>query len=204
MTWKTLHPAVLVAAGFVCMLGIQLLQALWLVSVVIIVLILALVAGRKKLGAVIRRLRYILIAVIVLFAWQTPGVLIVPVLGMFSPTYDGLLLALDSTARLLATAAVVAVMLEKLSTAQWVSSLYVLIAPLRIAGVSPERFAVRLRLVLDYVDMRNLDWRKSLDSGFPDETAPVMQQWQVSTLRFGDRALLLAMGLFAAGLIIWW
>lgn len=198
------HPAVLVTAGFFLVAGVQSLQGRNLAVASCTFLLAAILASRRKLSKVLVRLKYIGLAVTVLFAWQTPGTLIAPALGRLSPTYDGLWLALEPLARLAATAAVVAVMLDRLTAAQWVSSLYVLTTPLRVLGVSPERFAVRLRLVLDFVETRQLDWRASLEGRWLDEVPPAAQCWPVSTLKHADRMALVAMCLLAAGMTLLW
>jgi hypothetical protein len=198
-----IHPAVFVTAGFFCLLGIQAVRGSTLDWGAAAMLIFALAFANEKLRLVIRRLKYIMLAVTVLFAWQTPGILVVPALEAFSPTYDGFRAAIEPLMRLFATAAVVAVMLSRFSANQWVNSLYVLVSPLKNFGVSPDRFAVRLRLVLDHLEREELDWRRCLDDDHPYLGSGDHCAWSVSTLNKRDRFVLTGMlFLFAGGWIL--
>ena len=99
-----------------------------------------------------RRIRELLIAITVLFAWFTPGEAALLDWPRLGPTREGLALAALHAGRLLAVVCAVGILLERLPLARLVGGLYALSRPLRLAGVDPERLALRLLLVLRYVD----------------------------------------------------
>ena len=198
---KNIHPAVLVTAGFFCIALIQVLQSVWLALGVLVCVAGATSLAWIKFQTVIRRLRFIVIAIVLLFAWQTPGTLVFPVLQGWSPTYDGLRLALEPLGRLLASVGVVSIMLARVGVGDWMSSLYVMASPLRVLGFAPERFAVRLRLVLEYVESRELNWKTCVAAASAVDVVGAGEQWQVSVLRRSDSALLVLL-LLAFG-VVW-
>lgn len=194
-----LHPAVLVTAGFFWIAVLQSINSAVLPWCAAAVVLLAIMGSVKDWIRIVRRMRYIFLALLILFAWQTPGILMIPGLGTFSPTWDGLRAVQDPVLRLLAVVSVVAVMLHYLSIEAWVNSLYILLRPLRALGFSPERFAVRLRLVLDYVERRDLNWRHCLDAAL-QETIPLEEEvWPIRELFWVDRLLILLLFLLMLG-----
>jgi hypothetical protein len=201
--FKTIHPAVYVTAGFFLIVLLQTLNASGLAWWAAVLLIAALGLARANWFRLLRRLRYIVLALLVLFAWQTPGIMVLPGLGMFSPTWDGLRAAIEPVTRLMAVVSVVALMLHYLTTESWVSSLYVLVRPLRFLGVEPERFAIRLRLVLDYVGQRELNWRTCLHEAVQDPRDVSDQVWRVRVLRNPDRLILVSLYLLFLGYLLW-
>ena len=189
---KAIHPVVLVTAGFFLILLLQCVSPVQLGIGASLAILAALIWARADWLRVVRRLRFIFLALLVLYAWQTPGTLMAPALAGFSPTWDGLRAVLEPGWRLLAVASVVALLLRGLSTEDWVSSLYVLALPFRICGLSPERFAVRLRLVLDYVGRRDLDWRHCLEAASDDLSAMPAEAWSIRLPAWHDWLVLLA------------
>jgi len=197
---KAIHPAVFVTAGFFLIILLQTLPATYLPWWAAVVVLAAWVSARADWLRIVRRLRFIFLALLILFAWQTPGTMIWPALGAFSPTWDGLRGMMEPALRLLAIVSVVALMLRHLSIENWVNSLYVLVFPLQALGLDPQRFAVRLRLVLDYVERRDLNWRNCLDAAVEEPINPAEEFWLVHHLCWWDRVALLVFG----GLILGW
>lgn len=193
------HPAVFVTAGFFLIVRLQSISPAVLPWWAGVVVMLSVVGGAQVWLRIVRRMRYIFLALLILFAWQTPGILMIPGLGAFSPTWDGVRAALDPLLRLLAVVSVVALMLRYLSIEAWVNSLYVLLRPLCVLGFSPERFAVRLRLVLDYVEQRNLNWRHCLDAALQDATILEEEVWPIHDLCWVDRVLILCLFVLLLG-----
>jgi len=200
---KSIHPAVYVTAGFFLIFLLQVLSLAFLPWGTGLIVLCALVFARREWVRVVRRLRYIFLALLILFAWQTPGVMIVPPLGAFSPTWDGVRATVEPAARLLSVVSVVALMLHGLSTEDWVNSLYVLVQPLRVFGLSAERFAVRLRLVLDYTSQRDLHWRDCLHEMDADLGEVSPQVWPVRGLRGYDALLLAVLVIVLMGYVLW-
>lgn len=200
---KMIHPAVCVTAGFFLIFILQLVSPGPLTWAVIAAVAIAVALAWPEWIRVIRRMRFIFLAIAILFLWQTPGRMILPALGNFSPTWDGLRAAVEPVERLCAVVSVVALLLHYLSTEDWVNSLYVLVHPLRYVGLSAERFAVRLRLVLDYIAQRDLNWKSCLDELNLGETTVEADAWVVRGLAWTDRILLGGLFLLLLGFLLW-
>ncbi|THF67548.1 hypothetical protein E6C76_00225 [Pseudothauera nasutitermitis] len=147
-----MHAGVLI---FAWMFGVGLLQFLpprSLAFAVAVLLVLALLLAPVRVQRLVRRVRVLLIAIVVLFAGFTPGEAFFPAWPAWSPSREGVRQALEHAGRLLAVVCCVAILLEKLPTERLIGGLYALSRPLAWAGLSAERVAVRMLLVLRYVD----------------------------------------------------
>lgn len=172
MSSKLFHPAVPVTAGFVLILLLQRLEGPHLAVALGVCAGACLLLARRSWWRLVHRLRYMLLVLVVLFAWQTPGVLVWPRLGGLSPTFDGIRLAADHAARIVLVVSVVAFMLHGLSHAQWVQGVYGLFAPLRRLGFPADRFALRLQLVLQDAEQADRTaWREALAPAAPPREA---------------------------------
>lgn len=180
--------------------SVQLLDGHALLLLTVAALLLALVAARVRIGRLIRRVRVLFLAIILLFAWFTPGEALLVAWPSLSPTREGVGLALTHGARLLVVMCCVAMLLQHLPTDRLVSGLHALFRPLRFSGLPTERLALRLMLVLRYVDDARggrHDWRTWLmEEG--ELQAPV----HLSHEYMGWRDGLVLAGLIAV--IGWW
>lgn len=188
---KSLHPAVCVTAGFFLILWLQVMDGGIFWSLASCTLLAGICFAGTAFLRTLKRLRYIFFALFILFLWETPGTLIVPVLGNLSPSLEGLQLFFLQGMRLAGVVAVVALMLSHLSSADWVASLLVIFAPLRLIGFATERFAIRLHLVLEYVQRRELDWRQVLHEPV-EALGGELQFGENEGFRFRDRGFLFA------------
>lgn len=112
----------------------------------------AALAGRK-LVQLLRRTRWIMVSLLCIYAYSTPGQVVVPQWGAWSPVYEGLQDGAAQLLRLLAALASLALLLDKLHRLELIAGLYSLFAPLRFIGVSRERCAIRLALTLHYAEV---------------------------------------------------
>lgn len=112
-------------------------------------MMLALLAARQHFVALVRRSRWLLVTIVILFGWLTPGT---PLATLPGASEEGLQLAAKNLAALLMAISVVAGLLTVLSPAQLVAGLRSLFAPLRLFHLSPDRIAVRLALTLEEVE----------------------------------------------------
>ncbi|MBI5753456.1 MAG: hypothetical protein HZA59_15125 [Hydrogenophilales bacterium] len=98
----------------------------------------------------VRRTRVLLIALVVLYAFATPGA---PLLAAWeAPTQEGLLAGALQAWRLLLMIAALALLLVRLSREQLLAGIYGLLAPAKPLGLPLERIAVRLWLTLHYAE----------------------------------------------------
>ena len=112
-----------------------------------------------KFIQLLRRTRWIMLSLLVIYAYSTPGQPLSDTLGMFSPSREGLFDGVLQPARLLAALAGLAILLDRLHRQQLIAGLYTLCAPLQWLGLSRERFAVRLALTLHYAEVAMLRGR---------------------------------------------
>lgn len=166
-------------------------------------LVLALVLAPRRCLNLLRRIRYLLLAVLVLFAWFTPGEALWMDLPRLGPTREGLALALDHAARLLIVVAALAVLLERLTVPRLVGGLYALSRPFAAIGLPAQRLAVRLLLILRHVETTDRaalrHWRHWLGD---ERDEPDTETLYLQRERIGGRdvALILAM----LGALLWW
>lgn len=99
----------------------------------------------------LRRVRWLLLAILILYGWFTPGIALVPALGHFSPTLAGVQQGLLRVAALLAIVAAVYLLLATTPRGELIAGLLWYGRPLRRLGVDDTRFAVRLVLALEAV-----------------------------------------------------
>lgn len=119
-------------------------------------------AGAKCLR-LLKRIRYLLVAIIVLFAFFTPGQALFIDFPRLSPSLEGIRLALEQAGRILTVVFCVAVLMQHLSTNRLIGGIYALLRPFATLGVPTERIAVRIMLTLRNVDADiPHDWRRWL------------------------------------------
>jgi hypothetical protein len=106
-------------------------------------------ASRVHLFLLVRRSRWLLLTMLVLFGWMTPGT---PLPGLPGATREGLLLAADNLERFLIALAVVALILKVLPPVRLVAGIRSLLAPLALLNLSRDRIAVRLALTMQEVE----------------------------------------------------
>jgi hypothetical protein len=127
-------------------------------------IVAALAFAPTRFIRLLRRLRWLLLAVSLTFAFGTPGRLILADFT-FGPTFEGFAAAFHSITHLVAMAASVAVLLDGLSPARLTGAIHRLIHPFSNDHPSPGSFALRLQLVLRDLEVRfpGRDWRAWLD-----------------------------------------
>ena len=97
----------------------------------------ALAAGawyaQRRLGLLLKRTRWLIVSLVLLFALATPGVYLLPMFGSLSPTEEGLRLGLEHFMRLLFVLASLAVLLEMTGLEGLVVGLHAVV----LAGTEP-------------------------------------------------------------------
>lgn len=195
-----LHPATQILIWCVLVTAIQFLSPVRLFLSGGLVLLTAFVLSRHKLIQLVRRTRWILISLWLIYAYTTPGQTLFD--SLLSPTHEGLLDGAQQLMRLLASLAGLAILLDRLHRQQLIAGLYSLFAPLQWLGVSRERLAVRLALTLHYAEvamLRSLTWREHLQGLFePHGEAGRALELPVSRIGVPDVLLLIG-----AVLVLW-
>lgn len=147
-----LHPASRLMAWITLMILAQVTRASLFWGLGFLVCLAAMLLARGRSARLLRRIRILLLVLMILFAFFTPGELVLPFLGSAGPTQEGLVTALNHGARLVVLVLAVALMLDTTGEQALVSGLVTLARPLGILGLSADRLAVRMLLVFRYVE----------------------------------------------------
>lgn len=196
---KLLHPAAVLTLWAGAAVFFQSLPSPAFYWGVAFAVALAAYAAPARLMRLLRRIRVLLLVSVLLFAFATPGVRLMPELTWLALTRDGIILGCEHALRLVVMVALVAWLLERMETARLICALYAIFRPLAVVGVSAERIAVRLSLVLRAVGDTGGAWRTwfvdAETGGGPAHVTLQMQSW-----RAFDRLLVLAV---VVGLLAW-
>jgi energy-coupling factor transport system permease protein len=152
----TFHPAAQILAWCLLVATVQHLSLSNLLLVTLLVVLAALSLSSRKLLQLIRRTRWLMLSLLLIYGYSTPGLAIFTALAQFSPTQEGVHDGVLQLARLLVALAGLAILLDKLHRQHWMAGLYTLFLPLDWLGLSRERFAVRLALTLHYAELAML------------------------------------------------
>lgn len=203
------HPATQILAWCLLVVLLQFLRPDVLLFVAGSILLCAIFVSGRKFAKLLRRTRWIMLSLLLIYAYSTAGQALIEPLGSFSPVREGLLDGLSQLSRLLAALAGLAMLLDGLHRMQLIAGLYALFAPLKwlparwFDGVR-ERFAVRLALTLHYAEaamMRDKrTWQDTLNGLF-EPHGEAAQHLELPVHRFGLGDLLLLSGALA---LLWW
>ncbi|MCX7155930.1 MAG: hypothetical protein NTW45_05755 [Rhodocyclales bacterium] len=174
------HPASLILLGLAVLLAASSRDGTALLLGALGLALVALIAASSHLRLLLRRSRWLLLTMLVMFGWLTPGT---PVPLIPGATQEGLLLAADNLARLLAALSTVALILKALSPPELVAGIRSLLAPLALLKISRDRIAVRLALTLNEVEAS-----RNAGSG---EAAPAASALTLPASAFGATDLVL-------------
>jgi energy-coupling factor transporter transmembrane protein EcfT len=145
----------------------------------------------QRLGLLLKRTRWLIVSLILLFALATPGVYVMPLLGSLGPTGEGMLLGFEHLMRLLFVLASLAVLLQITGVESLVAGLHGLLLPLSWLGLDRGRVAMRLMLVMHYVEQSppRKHWREWLQ-GQAAEGEPARFHLRASSFGIADFAAL--------------
>lgn len=130
-------------------------------SIITFLLLIALWTHRvRQYLPMLKRMRWLLIAMFMIYAYSTPGEYLNSwpfdaSMSHLAPTYEGLIAGLLQMTRLVAMLALVALVMGTTSKTGLIEGFYCLLKPLHYLGISPERFAARLTLTLQYIEVNN-------------------------------------------------
>lgn len=164
------HPAAQILAWCLLVASMQFLSFEIMLVAAGFFFLFALLFSARKFMQLLRRTRWIMFSLLLIYAYATPGQPLLDVLGAFSPSREGLSDGVLQLVRLLSALAGLAILLDRLHRQQLIAGLYTLLAPLRLVGVPRERVAVRLALTLHYAEVAMLretrTWQDNLRSLF--------------------------------------
>lgn len=165
-----------------------------------LVMMAALALSRRKFLQLLRRTRWIMLTLLLIYAYSTPGTPLADGLGMLAPSREGVIDGMHQLLRLIAALAGLAILLDRLHQSKLIAGLYTLFIPLQLMGISRERLAVRLALTLHYAEVGilrdNHTWQSSLRNLLdPQDATGHQKQIELPLYRFvsGDVWLLAGM-----------
>lgn len=147
-----MHSGLLLLLWFAGVASVQFLAPGALVWAVAACLLLALGFARARVLRLLRRVRVLVFAILLLFGWFTPGEAVFAEWLQISPSREGAMLALIHAGRLVAAVCAVALLLERLPLERLVGGLYSLSRPFAVIGLRAGDLALRLTLVLRLVE----------------------------------------------------
>ena len=188
------HPAAQILTWCLLVAAMQVLVSGLFLIAAGSVMLCAFAVSRHKFMQLVRRTRWIMLSLLLIYAYSTPGQPLSDTLGMFSPSREGLVDGVLQLTRLLAALAGLAILLDRLHRQQLIAGLYTLFAPLQWLGLSRERFAVRLALTLHYAEVAMLrstgGWQDTLNSLF-EPHGETIRHMELPLYRFGVGDVLL-------------
>ena len=128
--------------------------------------------GIPGAGQALRRLRWLLVALMFVYGWLTPGAPLLPALGQFSPSWAGLAAGGLRALILLGMVLAVYLLLTTTSREQLLAGLAWLTRPLQRLGLDARRLNVRIVLTLQRVPQAQeliRQWQAEL---------PPLRQWR--------------------------
>lgn len=185
-----LHPASLLLTWFGFALALQWLPLTWLMVLAVTCVVLALTMASQRSFNLLRRSRWLLISLAVLYFFATPGAYLPGILGDIGLTHEGLLQGGEQLGRLLAMLTSLALLHQAMGTQGLLTGLYCLLKPFPWR----EATVARLMLVLEHVEQKNrVSWREWLLPGVQNNgRLPEMLLLTLPRFRWRDAALILA------------
>lgn len=147
-----MHPSLRIIALIALAIAIQFAHA-WMLFAIGMLFILAAFALYPVLcWRMLYRSRWLLLTLLLIFSFTTPGEYVRGWPIGIAPTYEGVAMGLLQAGRLITMLAGLALLLGSTGREALMSGIYFLMQPLNALGLSPARFTARLWLTLHYVE----------------------------------------------------
>ena len=197
-----MHSGLLVFLWLVVVASLQFLDVGVLSGALCLLALLGAAYAPARSARLVRRVRFIVLAIVILFAGFTPGEALLVDWPRLSPSREGVFLAYEHAARVVAVVLLVSLLLERLPPQRLIGAIHALMRPFGVVGFPADRVAVRTLLVLRFVEAEKPPkWHEwiSDDSNDLHDVISVDRE----PFRMQDRIVvgLLGIGLLAA---VWW
>lgn len=166
-----MHPFVKIACFFFLLLLLQYLSPSSIAVLCGLVCLLAAVLNLPHFSQLIKRMRWLFLSLLLVYAYATPGEYLAFLPLNVAPSFEGLHLGLMQIAKLLIAVASLSALFASASKSQLMAGLWTLLSPLRLVGLNVERFTVRLLLTLHYVEQMAVQAKLKLDFSQLDKLA---------------------------------
>ncbi len=117
-----------------------------------IVSVLAMLVKNSQFLRILKRMRWLWLSLLLIYALSTPGEYMMNFPGPFKPTFEGFNAGVMQAARLCAAVACLHLLVLTSKKEELLAALYYLLLPLKLFGLKVERFAARLYLTLEYAE----------------------------------------------------
>lgn len=200
------HPTLRILGLFLLAVVIQFVPAAVLVLTGLLAVGFALWRCARTFVKMLRRSKWLLLTLLLIFSFSTPGEFVHGWPIDFAPTYEGLEAGAMQLIRLVIMLSGLSVLLESTGRDGLVAGIYVLLRPLGVLGLPVERFTVRLWLTLNYVERSpaSLADRKTVLEGLADLKEPEIVcdaiRFKVPLLNRCDGVVMVAV----LCLLLWW
>ena len=166
-----MHPFVKIACFFFLLLLLQYLSASSIAVLCGLICLLAAVLNLPHFSQLIKRMRWLFLSLLLVYAYATPGEYLAFLPLNVAPSFEGLHLGLMQIAKLLIAVASLSALFASASKSQLMAGLWTLLSPLRLVGLNVERFTVRMLLTLHYVEQMAVQPKLKLDFSQLDKLA---------------------------------
>ncbi len=156
-----MHPATLILVWCVSVMLFTALPLFAMLAASAAMLSLAALLSMSRLRQLLRRTRWIMFSLLLIYAYTTAGQALIPTWGLWSPTLEGLSDGVLQLSRLLAALSGLAILLHTVGRGALIAGLYQIFTPLQWLGIARDRLAVRLALTLQYAEAALLSENKS-------------------------------------------
>ena len=158
-----MHPFVKIACFFFLLLLLQYLSPSSIAVLCGLICLLAAVLNLPHFSQLIKRMRWLFLSLLLVYAYATPGEYLAFLPLNVAPSFEGLHLGLMQIAKLLIAVASLSALFASASKSQLMAGLWTLLSPLRLVGLNVERFTVRMLLTLHYVEQMAVQPKLKLD-----------------------------------------
>jgi energy-coupling factor transport system permease protein len=166
-----MHPFVKIACFFFLLLLLQYLSPSSIAVLCGLICLLAAVLNLPHFSQLIKRMRWLFLSLLLVYAYATPGEYLAFLPLNVAPSFEGLHLGLMQIAKLLIAVASLSALFASASKSQLMAGLWTLLSPLRLVGLNVERFTVRMLLTLHYVEQMTVQPKLKLDFSQLDKLA---------------------------------
>ncbi len=166
-----MHPFVKIACFFFLLLLLQYLSPSSIAVLCGLICLLAAVLNLPHFSQLIKRMRWLFLSLLLVYAYATPGEYLAFLPLNVAPSYEGLHLGLMQIGKLLIAVASLSALFASASKSQLMAGLWTLLSPLRLVGLNVERFTVRMLLTLHYVEQMAVQAKLKLDFSQLDKLA---------------------------------
>lgn len=185
---------------------IQQMPVLVLLLFSILLVLQALYYKARNFLLLLRRTRWLMISLLLIYGFASPGDPVQPLLGVFSPSVQGIQAGVMQVWRLLMLLAGLSILSVTTTQEGLLTGLYVIMRPFNRLGMNAERIVLRVWLTLNYAKHMSqipkpLNWNSLSDTLAIIPNGANEVQFEVTAFEAKDWLLLL-LGVVSGGLLL--